>query len=82
MIRLEHDGADFGLNADQLKRFERLDGFTNAGPADGELFGQLLFGGKSFAGLDLSFFNEVKNVVDYLGCNGLLTDQTVILQRN
>lgn len=82
VIRLEDDSANLRLYADQLERFKRLDGFTNASAADGEFFGQLLFGGKSLARLDLTFFDEVKDVVDDLGSNGLLADQAVILQSN
>ena len=82
MIRLKDDGADFWFHAYQLQGFERLHGFADASAAYRELFGQLLFRGKTFPGFDLSLFNEVQNVVDDLGCDGLLTDQAGILQRN
>ena len=42
----------------------------------------MLFRGKALARLDLSFFDEVKNVVDYLGGDGLLTNQAATLQSN
>jgi hypothetical protein len=80
VVGFEHDGANFRLDTDELERFERLDGFTHTSAADGKFFGQLLFGGEAFAGLDLPFFNQVQNVIDNLGGDGLLANQAYILR--
>src|ERR1700733_1546194 len=58
-----------------MERFQRLDRFPYAGPADAKFFRQLFLGRQALARLHLFFFDEFKNIVDDLGGNRLSADQ-------
>jgi hypothetical protein len=73
----ENNCADLGTDADELKRFERLDGLPHAGPAHGKFFGQLLFRWQPLARLYLPLADEVENVSDYLSGNRLSANQAI-----
>jgi hypothetical protein len=63
-----------------LQGFERLDSFTHAGAADGQFFSQVLFGGQAFAGFHVSVLDQIEDVLDDLGRDGLSANQAGTLQ--
>jgi hypothetical protein len=75
--RFENNRADLGAYADELKRFERLDRLSHAGPTHGKLFGQLLFSRQPLARLYLPLADQVEDVSDYLSGNRLSANQAI-----
>jgi len=75
MRRFKDDCADFRPHTNKLERLKRLDRFSDASPADLKLFRQLFFRRQAFARLDLPFSNEIENVINDLGGDGLSSNQ-------
>jgi hypothetical protein len=75
--RFEDDGANLWSNADQLKRFERLNRLPNASSTNRKLFSKLFFGWQALARLYLPFSDQIEDVSDYLGSNRLSANQAV-----